>query len=238
MRLDKFLSELGIGTRSEIKKYLKQKEVTVNETVILKPDFKIDSEKDRICFKGQTIIYEPFVYYMMNKPPGVVTATKDEKDQTVMDLFYDNVKGARKNLFPVGRLDKDTQGLLLITNDGALSHELLSPAKHIEKTYYVKVDGALTKEDVECFLEGIDIGEKNVTKPSRLTILISDSVSEAEVVLTEGKFHQVKRMFAAVGKPVLFLKRISMGKLVLDHTLKLGDVRKLTDEEVESLKEK
>jgi len=233
MRLDKFLTELGIGTRSEVKKLLKTGQVTVNGTPVKKPEEKIDETKDVVAYQGKVLAYEQFEYYMFHKPAGCVTAVSDTQHKTVMDYMKDLT---RKDLNPVGRLDIDTEGLLLITNDGMLSHELLSPAKHVPKTYFAKIEGIVTEEDVNLFAEGVDIGEKKPTKPAELKILRSDTVSEIELTISEGKFHQVKRMFEAVDKKVVYLKRISMGNLVLDKDLKQGEYRSLTEVEIEALR--
>jgi 16S rRNA pseudouridine516 synthase len=170
---------------------------------------------------------------MLYKPAGVVSATRDKVSRTVLDLITDR---QRKDLFPVGRLDKDTEGLLLITNDGELAHQLLSPRKHVDKVYYAKVKGKVTGEDTEAFLEGVMIEEDYRTLPAKLTILVSDAVSEVELTIQEGRFHQVKRMFEAVGKEVIYLKRLSMGSLRLDEGLKPGEYRELTKEEIALLK--
>lgn len=233
MRLDKFLTELGVGTRSEVKKILKTGQITVNGIPVKKPEEKIDEAKDIVAYQGRVLAYRKFEYYLFHKPAGCVTAVTDEQHKTVMDYMKDLT---RKDLNPVGRLDIDTEGLLLITNDGMLSHELLSPAKHVPKTYYARIEGSVTKGDVNRFAEGVDIGEKKMTKPAELTILASDVVSEIELTISEGKFHQVKRMFEAVGKKVIYLKRISMGSLILDKDLKPGEYRPLTEEEVNQLK--
>lgn len=233
MRLDKFLTELGVGTRSEVKKLLKTGQVTVNGEKASKPEQKIDENKDVVCYQGNVLAYQQFEYYMFHKPAGCVTAVTDAMHKTVMDFMKDL---SRKELVPVGRLDIDTEGLLLITNDGQLSHELLSPTKHVPKTYYAKIDGIVTEEDVNQFAEGVDIGEKRLTKPAKLTILNSDNVSEIELTISEGKFHQVKRMFEAVGKKVVYLKRISMGNLVLDKDLERGCYRPLTEVEIDHLR--
>lgn len=232
MRIDKFLTELGIGTRSEVKKILKGGQVTVNGSIVTKPEEKIDEIRDVVAFQGKTLSYQQFEYYMFHKPAGCVTAVSDAQHKTVMDYMKDLT---RKDLNPVGRLDIDTEGLLLITNDGMLSHELLSPAKHVPKTYYARVEGIVTEEDVNLFANGVDIGEKKITKPSQLKILQSDAISEIELTISEGKFHQVKRMFEAVDKKVVYLKRISMGNLILDEDLKPGEYRTLTKEEVNGL---
>lgn len=233
IRLDKFLAEMGLGTRTEVKKLLKTKQITVNGTVTVKPETKIDENKDIVCYKNEQICYQAFEYYLFHKPAGCVTATEDAMHKTVMDYLTDT---ARSDLFPVGRLDIDTEGLLLITNDGALAHELLSPAKHVEKTYYARIEGKVTEEDVVLFEKGVDIGEGKLTKPGRLNILKSDAISEIELTITEGKFHQVKRMFEAVDKKVIYLKRISMGNLKLPEDLKAGEYRALTEVELETLR--
>jgi 16S rRNA pseudouridine516 synthase len=181
---------------------------------------------------GKKIAYEQFEYYMLNKPAGVVSATIDARDKTVIDLIEEK---NRKDLFPVGRLDKDTEGLLLITNDGELAHQLLSPKKHVDKVYYAKVEGHVTDEDVELFQRGVDIGEKEQTLPAKLVILQSGVISEVHLTIQEGKFHQVKRMFEAVNKKVIYLKRLSMGTLQLDETLLPGEYRRLTEEELQRL---
>lgn len=233
VRLDKFLSEMGVGTRSEVKKILKSKQVTVNGDMVIKPETKIDTDNDVVCYKGTQISYQKYEYYMFNKPAGCVSATEDNLHRTVMDYITDAV---HDDLFPVGRLDIDTEGLLLITNDGELAHELLSPAKHVEKTYYARIDGMVTENDVNRFKNGVDIGEDKLTKPGKLVVLKSESISEIELTITEGKFHQVKRMFEAVGKKVIYLKRISMGSLELPDDLALGEYRALTQAELDGLK--
>lgn len=232
IRLDKYLADMGVGTRSEVKKYVKQGKVSVDGMVVKSADIKIDVETQKVMFQGAVIGYEEFEYYMLHKPAGVVSATTDTKDKTVIDLISDK---KRKDLFPVGRLDKDTEGLLLITNDGDMAHRLLAPKKHVDKVYYAKIDGKVTEEDVKAFADGISIGQGEVAKPAKLEILTADEISEIEVTIQEGKFHQVKRMFHTIGKEVLYLKRLSMGSLVLDDSLPLGAYRKLTREEVEKL---
>lgn len=232
IRIDKYLADMGVGTRSEVKKYIRQGKVEVDHMVVKEPEQKVDIETQHITYMGQAIVYESFVYYMLNKPAGVVSATTDEKDKTVLDLIQDK---KRKDLFPVGRLDKDTEGLLLITNDGELAHRLLSPKKHVDKVYYAKVEGAVTEEDQQMFAQGISIGDGKMTKPAKLEILVSDEISEIRLTIQEGKFHQVKRMFQAVGKNVIYLKRLSMGSLQLDEQLGLGEYRLLTKEEIEQL---
>lgn len=233
IRLDKFLAELGLGTRSEVKKILKTKQVTVNGTIAVKPELKVNEDTDVICYRGEKLCYAAYEYYLFYKPAGCVSATEDRIHKTVLDYLTDTI---RDDLFPVGRLDIDTEGLLLITNDGALAHELLSPIKHVAKTYYAKVAGKVIIDDVNLFEKGVDIGEDKLTKPAKLKILKSDEISEIELTITEGKFHQVKRMFQAVGKEVIYLKRLSMGPLTLTEDLKPGNYRPLTKTELMALK--
>lgn len=232
MRLDKFLCEMGVGTRSEVKSLLKKGLVTVNGEIIKKPEIKIDENQDNICYLGQTLAYESVQYFLLNKPAGCVTATKDNLSETVMSFLPDN---RRDDLFPVGRLDKDTEGLLLITNDGQLAHELLSPRKHVDKTYFATIEGEVKEEHKQLFLEGLDIGDEDLTMPAKLKIISSGEISEIELTIQEGRFHQVKRMFEAIGTKVTYLKRISMGPLSLGQ-LQPGEVRTLTEEELEQLR--
>lgn len=232
IRLDKYLADMGVGTRAEVKKYIRQGKVSVDGIVVKSADEKIDEKLQEVCFQGSRIGYETFEYYMLHKPAGVISATSDSKDKTVVDLISDK---KRKDLFPVGRLDKDTEGLLLITNDGELAHRLLSPKKHVDKVYFARVDGRVTEDDIIAFREGVSIGQGEIAKPALLEILKADEVSEIKVTIQEGKFHQVKRMFHTIGKEVLYLKRLSMGSLVLDESLPLGSYRKLTREELEDL---
>ncbi len=238
MRLDKYISDFTEMTRSQAKKALKAGEITVNGQVIKKGDDKV-SFSDSILWKGVPVWGQQFQYIMLNKPAGVVSATTDNHDITVVEYIKTKVPVMdyevvlAKDLFPMGRLDKDTEGLLVLTNDGELAHRLLSPKYHVEKTYFVKVDGELQAEDAEAMKAGMDIGEKQKTKPAKLQIL---SATECHITITEGKFHQVKRMFAKVGKPVVYLKRISMGTLMLDDKLEVGEWRFLTPEEIRSLR--
>lgn len=235
IRLDKYLADMSIGTRQEVKKYIRQGRVKINEDIIKKPEYKIREDEDKITFDGASVAYETFEYYMLNKPAGVISATEDKRDKTVLDLIKEK---KRKDLFPVGRLDKDTEGLLLITNDGALAHRLLSPKKHVDKCYYAKISGGVTEEDVRVFKERINIGtqeEPEWTMPAELKILEKGTVSRIRLTIREGKFHQVKRMFLAVGKEVVYLKRERMGALVLDEELAPGEYRKLTDSELKSI---
>lgn len=246
MRLDKYLAEMGEGTRQEVKAFIRKGRVMVNGVPVKKPEAKVEEGKDQVTLDGREIPYQKYLYYMLNKPAGVITATTDSRDRTVLDLLGED---RRKDLFPVGRLDKDTEGLLLITNDGPLAHRLLSPRKHVDKCYYAKVRGEVTGEDVEQFAQGLflaGLGEEKEEKtmPARLEILKTVStggeedpgfVSEILLTIQEGKFHQVKRMFQAVGKEVLYLKRLSMGSLKLDPELAPGQYRELTKEEMERL---
>lgn len=231
MRLDKFLANAGIGTRSEVKQYIKKGQIQVNRQIVKKADLSINENTDQILFQNRPVEYEKFYYYMLNKPQGVVSATEDNFQKTVLDLMGDS---RRDDLFPVGRLDKDTEGLLLITNDGALAHRLLSPKKHVSKLYFARIEGKVTEEDVAAFKKGLVIDEEFTALPANLTILKSDDISEIEVEIFEGKFHQVKRMFQAVEKKVVYLKRLSMGSLVLDDSLKPGEFRPLTKMELDS----
>lgn len=234
LRLDKYLADMQVGTRSEVKQMIRKGLVTVDGLVIKKPEEKVDCESQVVTCGGVIVSYQQYEYYMLNKPAGVVSATEDPRDQTVIDLIEDR---RRKDLFPAGRLDKDTEGLLLITNDGALAHDLLSPKKHVDKKYYARIEGAVTEEDIKMFQEGVDIGEKKMTLPAVLTILRSGEESEITLTICEGKFHQVKRMFEAVGKKVTYLKRLSMGSLVLDEQLFPGEYRTLTEQELTQLKQ-
>ena len=232
IRLDKFLSDAQFGTRSQVKQLLKKGLITVNGEISKKPELRIDPAGDRVCFDGQEISLEKEVYYMLNKPAGVVSATQDNHERTVLDLFAQADR--RPDLFPVGRLDKDTTGLLLITNDGPLSHRLLSPRRHVDKTYFIRVEGTITEETAEAFEKGLDIGDEKPALPAMLKQL---SVNEALVTIHEGRFHQIKRMFHAAGCEVVCLKRLSMGSLVLDEQLPEGSYRKLTQKEISLLKQ-
>ncbi|WP_342472149.1 pseudouridine synthase [Metasolibacillus sp. FSL H7-0170] len=230
MRLDKLLANMGFGSRKEVKQLLKQKAVTVDAVVVKDAALKVDPEAQHIAVFGERVQYIEFIYLMMNKPPGVISATEDDYDKTVIDLLDPFAQHLKP--FPVGRLDKDTEGLLLITNDGQLAHNLLSPKKHVPKTYYAKIDGRVTEEDVKAFATGVELEDGYVTMPGHLVILTSAEQSEIELTIQEGKFHQVKRMFEAVNKKVTYLKRLSMGPLQLDKNLKLGEYREITEEEL------
>lgn len=236
IRIDKLLSNTGVGSRSEIKKYIKSNLVKVNDKIIKDSGFLVDVDKDTIIFNQKEIIYKEFIYIMLNKPSGYLSATFDKKDKIVLDLIDKNYLVYEP--FPVGRLDKDTEGLLILTNDGQLSHRVLSPKKHVPKTYFAKIDGKVNNEDIKLFEEGVILDDGYKTMPSILRILKIDDISEIELTINEGKFHQVKRMFESVGKKVIYLKRISMGKLNLDENLKLGEFRELTEEEIKLLEER
>lgn len=234
MRLDKLLANSGYGSRKDVKQLIKNKLVKVNETIVKKAEMQINPETDQITCKGEIVQYEQFKYLMLYKPKGVISATVDEEHRTVIDLL--DKKDQIADLFPVGRLDKDTVGLLLLTNDGKLAHNLLSPKKHVDKKYFAKVKGIVTEMDRHTFAKGVNIGDY-ITKPASLNILSSADISEVEVIISEGKFHQVKRMFEAVDKKVIYLKRLAMGPLVLDEKLPIGKYRELSIEELQLLKD-
>ena len=232
IRLDKYLADMGLGTRSQIKKEIRSGQVVVNGISICRPEVKIDTGQDKVIFHGEPVTYEEYEYFMLNKPAGVISAASDRQETTVIDLIKDR---KRDNLFPVGRLDKDTEGLLIITNNGELAHRLLSPKKHVDKVYFARINGRVTQSDVDIFSRGVDIGDEKPTLPADLVICTSDEVSEIRLTIREGRFHQVKRMFQAVGKEVVYLKRLRMGCITLDESLKPGEYRRLTEEEVERL---
>lgn len=243
---------MGVGTRTEVKRAISKGRVSVDGACVKKPETKIDTEETTVVFDGQTVGYTKKEYYMLHKPAGVISATEDAREKTVIDLI---VSRKRKDLFPVGRLDKDTEGLLLITDDGMLAHELLAPGKHVDKTYFVRVEGMLTVENIHNLETGVDIGEEKMTMPAKVEIVggswegagdsqsgrvrienLPEVYTELHLTIHEGKFHQVKRMMAAVGNPVIYLKRISMGPLTLPDNLKKGECRLLTEEELLRLK--
>ncbi len=233
-RLDKLLSNFGFGSRSDTKKLVRDGLVTVDGSIANDASVHVDPEKSVIVVNGKKLNYRKFVYLMMNKPAGVISATFDAKLKTVVDLLPDEY--ACFNLFPAGRLDIDTEGMLLLTNDGQLAHDMLSPKKHVDKRYYALIDGLVTDEDVKAFSGGVILDDGYRTMPSELYIIRSGLRSEIELVLHEGKFHQVKRMFEAVGKRVKYLKRIQIGGLKLDESLGPGEFRELSPEEVELLR--
>ena len=230
MRLDKLLSNMGFGSRREVGKMLRKGIVKVNGETVKTVAAQIDPLKDNVSVLGETVVYKEFIYLMMNKSQGILSATEDSRDKTVVDLLED--EDSHFKPFPVGRLDKDTEGFLLLTNDGKLAHNLLSPKKGVPKTYYAHISGVVTEADGADFASGVMLDDGYVTKPGMLRILKSAELSEIELTITEGKYHQVKRMFEAVGKQVVYLKRLSMGPLVLDEELPLGTYRELTEEEL------
>ena len=231
IRLDKYLADCKLGSRSDVKKFIKAKQITVNGDVAKAADLKINEESDVVCYKGQPICYEKYVYYLLHKPAGCVTAKQDNVHKTVMEYLPPEI---REDVSPVGRLDLDTEGLLLFTNDGDLTHHLLSPAHHIDKTYFAKLDAKIPEETVDLFKNGVDIGDDKPTLPATLEIIRNDETTGeywANLIISEGRFHQVKRMFKAVGCNVTYLKRISMGTLSLGD-LPLGEWKKLSQEEL------
>lgn len=232
MRLDKYLAHAQVGTRKEVKLLIRKKHVTVNGEIVIKDDVHIDEVHDVVCVDGEEIYYETMVYLMLNKPSGVISATVDEVHETVLDCIGASLP---KDCFPVGRLDIDTEGLLLITNDGKLSHFLLSPKHHVKKTYYVEMKNILSKEDIEILENGSIVLYEKVIKPAKVEV-IDDY--HCYLTIEEGRYHQVKRMMSAVGNEVLYLKRISMGSLRLDENLQTGEWRWLSEEEVQALKNK
>jgi 16S rRNA pseudouridine516 synthase len=234
MRIDKLLANLGYGSRKEVKGLLKTGAVKINDVVVKDAKQHVDSNKETVTLNGEVLEYKEFIYLMMNKPQGVLSATEDHRDETVIDLL--ELDDQVYEPFPVGRLDKDTEGLLLITNDGQLAHRLLSPKKHVPKTYFAVIDQEVAEADIIAFKKGVTLDDGYVTKPGELKIFKSGIRSDIELTITEGKFHQVKRMFEAVGKKVIYLKRLTMGSLALDESLELGEYRELTDEEIELLK--
>lgn len=225
IRIDKYLCDMSIGSRSEIKEYIRKKLITVDGVVVTDPGMKI-SEDSAVTFKGEPLQYKQFRYYMLNKPQGVVSATKDNIDTTVMDLL----KGVNtRDMFPVGRLDKDTEGLLIITNDGELSHRLLSPRSHVDKCYLVQLMHSITADDIKSLSKGVDIGDDTLTLPAKVEAIATDRIY---LTITEGRYHQVKRMLEAVDNKVVFLKRVSFGPLELDPSLSPGEYRELDESEI------
>ncbi|MCR2803228.1 pseudouridine synthase [Paenibacillus soyae] len=252
LRIDKLLAHMGLGTRSEIKKAVKQGKVTVDGKVAKDSGLIVDPAVQAVAYEGEPVVYRDVVYLMLNKPQGVISATEDGRERTVIDLLEPDDRLLQP--FPVGRLDKDTVGLLLLTNDGQLAHELLSPRKHVDKTYEAWVLGDVGSDDADAFASGVELDDGYVTMPAELTILEKAEATDMDreqagdekfaspirslirLTIREGKFHQVKRMFESVGKKVLTLKRISMGPLLLDEGLEQGQYRELTEDEVELLR--
>lgn len=230
IRLDKFLKDQNIGTRSEVKKLIRDGQVSVNGNIVKSPEFKFSPEKEEVMLQGRKLLYEEYSFYMFNKPAGIITASENAREATVMDYFKEEPVS---NLFPVGRLDKDTVGLLLITNHGALGHRMLAPKNHVDKVYYVGLREKLSEENRVKLETGVRIGEDIVTAPAKCEIIHDDRfVETAKLTIREGKFHQVKRMFEATGNKVTSLKRLKMGEIMLDEGLKEGQIRRLNDEEV------
>jgi 16S rRNA pseudouridine516 synthase len=242
MRIDKFLADCGLGSRSKVKLLLKQQKITVRNEIIQDGKFQVDKNSTEVRYNGRVLQYQEFYYYMLNKPAGVVSATKDNLNKTVVNLL--RAEDFRADIFPVGRLDKNTEGLLILTNDGALGHDLTQPKKHVEKEYFAHIDGRVTDDIIRSFAQGIQMKNGEIARPAELFIdkIYENSgtqlgtASDTRVVIHEGKFHQVKRMFEAVDMYVLYLKRLRMGDLRLDENLNLGEYRSLTHEEIESLK--
>ena len=230
IRLDKLLAHSGYGSRKEVKELIRKGQVSVNEVVIKDDDFKVDEVNDEVIVEGIIVDYQKFIYIMMNKPDGVLSATYDPKDPIVLDLIEDT---PTRGLFPVGRLDKDSEGLLLITNDGKLAHELLSPKKHVDKVYYIEYEGELVSDVKERFKEGIILEDNYKCLPASIELL---NDNKAYVTISEGKFHQVKRMINMCNGEVTYLKRIKLGPLELDNSLKEGEYRFLSNLELDSLK--
>ncbi len=229
MRLDRFLCELNIGTRSQVKELIKKGNVSVNGVIITKSDTNINETSDEVLFKGEKLRYREYVYIIINKPDGVVTATRDKNLPTVMDLIKPLPV---RDMSPVGRLDRDTTGLLLITNDGELSHRLLSPKYHVDKTYLVTCEHSLTENDINRLCEGVDIGDDEPTLPARVK---TSNGTDIFLTIHEGRFHQVKRMLEAVDNKVTKLKRVSFGPLDLPGDLKEGEWRELTEDEIQKI---
>lgn len=226
IRLDKYLADMGVGSRRDVKSILKAGRVKVNGVTVTEAEAKIDTEFDNVELDSKRICYEEYRYFMLNKPAGVISATKDKLSDTVVEILKSE---NTRDLFPVGRLDKDSEGLLIICNDGKFAHNVLSPSKHVDKTYYVRLDKTPNSEDIQRIENGIDIGDDKPCLPARVHA-ISDY--EAYITISEGRFHQVKRMFQAVGVNVTYLKRISMGALKLDENLAPGEYKKLSSEEI------
>ncbi|HHX56267.1 MAG TPA: rRNA pseudouridine synthase [Clostridiales bacterium] len=233
VRLDKYLADIRIGTRREVKKYIKQGNVKLNNHVIKDSAYKVNINNDKVYFKGKLLSYSEYIYIMLNKPSGVVSATKDNFDKTVVDLIE---KKYQLDLFPVGRLDKDSEGLLLLTNDGDLAHSLLSPKNKVAKVYYVELNGQIKDDHILQFKKGIKINDEFIALPAELEIIEAGDISKALITVFEGKFHQVKRMFLAIGLKVTYLKRTRIAQLEIDESLELGEYRHLTKSEIDLLK--
>lgn len=233
-RIDKIISNMGFGSRKDVKKIIKEGRVKVNDSIVVDNKIKINPYKSKIYIDGEKMTYKEYIYIMMNKPKGLVSSTDDPRSKTVIDLL------GKEHLiykpFPVGRLDKDTEGLLLLSNDGKLAHELLSPKNKVNKKYYVEVDGYVENKHIEIFKEGVTLDDGYETLPATLEILNSNIISKVYLTIQEGKFHQVKRMFKSISMNVIYLKRVSMGNLTLDNNLQSGEYRELREEEINLLK--
>lgn len=235
-RLDKILANMGYGSRKDVKKIIRDGRVTVNSSTETKNSSKVNPYEDIICIDGIELEYREYIYLMLNKPQGVVSSTDDPISPTVLDLIHDEYLIFSPH--PAGRLDKDTEGFILLTNDGKLSHRLLAPKNRVGKTYYVEVEGLLEDSHIKDFEQGLVLDDGYKTLPAQLEILESDFASKAKLTIVEGKYHQVKRMFRAVNMEVVYLKRLAIGNLELDEDLELGEYRELTEEEIQLLKEK
>lgn len=246
IRIDKYLADSGYGTRSEVHSLVRSGSVLVNGDIVKQIGLRIDTDRDQICVRGKVVSYSEFEYYMLHKPAGIISASSDRSEKTVVDLIKSR---KRRDLFPVGRLDRDTEGLLLITNDGEMSHRLLSPAMHISKTYGAIISGRLPDDAVDICRTGIDIGDEKLTRSAELRVLQPEEIYDdifrdrleagltpVMITLTEGRYHEIKRMFEAIGCLVEYLKRYSMGSLTLDSSLQPGEYRELTAEELDGLR--
>lgn len=235
LRLDRMLSSQGIGSRKEIKKHLSDGNITVNGKVVKSAAIKVDTAKDTVRAAGKTVVYSEHIYIMMNKPSGVISASNDPKAETVINLLPEEL--TRPGLFPAGRLDRDTEGFMLITDDGEFAHSILSPKRHVDKSYFAVIDGGLTDDQIKQFETGLDIGEGFTSLPAKLEFAekLSDGRAAFNVTIHEGKFHQIKRMFYALGREVLYLKRTAIGNLPLDETLESGDSRALSADEIDKI---
>ncbi|OGO78682.1 MAG: 16S rRNA pseudouridine(516) synthase [Clostridiales bacterium GWB2_37_7] len=234
-RLDKILSNLGFGTRKEVKDLIKSGAIEIDGVIAKDVGLQVDPLGQNIKVNNKELVYREVIYIMMNKPQGVVSATEDKRDTTVVDLLEDSLQAFQPA--PVGRLDKDTEGLLLITNDGQLAHKLLSPKKHVPKTYFAHIEGRVGELDIRAFEQGITLDDGYTTLPAQLKVLTQGEISQVEIIIYEGKFHQIKRMFQAVDKKVVYLKRIAMGRLQLDESLDIGKYRELREDELSLLQD-
>lgn len=236
MRLDKFLVDCGLGSRTEVKQLLKKKTIQVNGQTETSPKSQVNPNQDQVTYAGQELRHQTFVYYLMNKPKGLISATEDRDHRTVLDLLDQDAR--RRGVFPVGRLDIDTHGLLLLTDNGPLAHAMLAPKKHVDKTYVAQVSGLMTAADQAAFAQGLELGDGFTCQPAQLDLVSQDETTQTcqvKITIQEGKFHQVKRMVKACGKEVTDLQRLTMGPLSLPADLARGDYRPLTDQELASL---